>query len=119
MGTTKKIGSSKRRELYYEILLIGVKHFDKEAPTDLIEAISRGPSIKNPILVCSFLLAVSELTGNSIALIVRNYNIEKEEAAKIGAKWMVYYKDSRFIQKDVALICMLVREKYCNPAPHE
>ncbi len=114
MVTTKKIGSSKRKELYNQVLMLTAEHFNKEIPSDLVESISRGPGTKYPTLLCSFLMALKELTDKPLSEVLSTYNIEKEDAVKIVPKWTKYYAESKFLQKDVAIICMLVREKFCN-----
>lgn len=114
MVNPKKIRSSKRKELYNEILMLAAKHFDKEIPSDIVECLGRGPGTKYPTLLCSFLITLKELTGQSIYTILYNHGIEEDAAVRVAPKWIKYYKESKPLQQDVAIICMLVREKFCN-----
>lgn len=115
METTKKLNFDKRKELYKEVLLCSSKHFDKDVPTDLIDCLSRGPSSKYPIILCCFLMAVKELTGQSLYMILKQvYNIDSDIATPAAKRWINYYKDCPYLQQDIAMICMLIREKHCN-----
>jgi len=114
MGNSKKIASSKRKQLYNEVLMLAAKHFDKEIPSDLVDCLGRGPGTKYPVLLCSFLMTIKELTDNSLYTILYNHGIEEDVSVRVAPKWLKYYKESKFLQKDVAIICMLVREKHCN-----
>lgn len=114
MVNTKKIGSSKRKQLYNEVLMLTATHFEKEIPADLVDCLGRGPGTKYPMLLCSFLISLKELTGNSLYTILYNYGINEDVSVKVAPKWLKYYKETKDMQKDVAIICMLVREKFCN-----
>jgi hypothetical protein len=113
-GINKKGLHSKRKELYNNVLRLACVHFEKEMPAHLESCLFAGPGTKHPVMLCTFLHALKELTGLSIRLIlITGYGISTMDAQYADKRWRNYYKSHKELQKDVAIICMLVREKYC------
>lgn len=112
--------SAKRVELYNQILIIVAEYFKKDVPSNLEDSLSRGPGTKYPVILCCFLMVLQELTSRGLVSILEQYGIDKTNAATAIRKWNKYYDECPYLKTDIAMICLWVREKYCNNnAPYE
>lgn len=114
MGITKTNNEKLSKSLYNEILIMTAELCEKEVPADLTAAILTGPTVKHPNFMCTFIMGLVELSGRSLASIIKIYAKDDPKIASAEWRWRAYYKAHKELQKDVAILCMMVREKYCT-----